>query len=371
MKAHRLTGPEQGELADLLVEAFTRARFEQMLSRRLNRNIERLVSPADDLDTVLYKVIDDATRQGWWVDLVTAARAARPTDAGLQAFGSRFGLGPVIVTPDGAVTDERRLLAYVRKGRTGYDMVEWRARLGEIEGRVCRIEFPHGRGRVRATGFLVGPSVVLTNHHVVEPIIDEKVPPSAVTILFDPAYREDGTSLPTGTRYRLAADWCIGFSPSSLMDRKLKPDREPHDGELDFALLRADGRPGDEPVGGSTADRPAPPRGWFPMPAEDHDFTSSPELHIVQHPGGRQMVVMVDNEAVIEVNPPGTRVRYRTNTEPGSSGSPCFGPDWQWVAVHQSGDPAFPATGVAGYNQGIPVSALRRATERWRAEIEA
>ena len=69
----------------------------------------------------------------------------------------------------------------------------------------------------------------------------------------------------------------------------------------------------------------------------------------------------LDTEAVLGVNQAGTRVRYRTTTEPGSSGSPCFGPDWQWIALHHAADGAFPAA----FNEGIPVAALRRATARW------
>jgi V8-like Glu-specific endopeptidase len=58
---------------------------------------------------------------------------------------------------------------------------------------------------------------------------------------------------------------------------------------------------------------------------------------------------------VIEVEN-NTRVRYRTNTEEGSSGSPCFNQDWELVALHHSGDPNFerPAT----YNEGIPFEAI-------------
>jgi V8-like Glu-specific endopeptidase len=70
------------------------------------------------------------------------------------------------------------------------------------------------------------------------------------------------------------------------------------------------------------------------------------------------------------LNGNGTRVRYTTTTEPGSSGSPCFGPDWQWVAIHHSGDPKYWAGGKPAFNEGIPASAIRRLlTERGKAGL--
>jgi V8-like Glu-specific endopeptidase len=68
------------------------------------------------------------------------------------------------------------------------------------------------------------------------------------------------------------------------------------------------------------------------------------------------MQVALDTQAIIKVNANRTRVQYRTNTLPGSSGSPCFNIDWQLVALHHSGDPADVAR--AGFNQGIPMAAI-------------
>ena len=68
----------------------------------------------------------------------------------------------------------------------------------------------------------------------------------------------------------------------------------------------------------------------------------------------------LDSEAVIGLNGNRTRVRYTTTTEPGSSGSPCFGPDWQWVALHHSGDPKYWQGQRPDFNQGIPIPAIRQ-----------
>jgi V8-like Glu-specific endopeptidase len=52
-------------------------------------------------------------------------------------------------------------------------------------------------------------------------------------------------------------------------------------------------------------------------------------------------------------------LRYTTNTQPGSSGSPVFDFEWNLVALHHLGDPAFDKL-TAEFNQGIPANAIRR-----------
>ena len=55
-----------------------------------------------------------------------------------------------------------------------------------------------------------------------------------------------------------------------------------------------------------------------------------------------------------------TRIRYQTNTEPGSSGSPVFNKDWRVVALHHAGGPTSqPGTldvADGAFNQGIPIA---------------
>jgi hypothetical protein len=72
----------------------------------------------------------------------------------------------------------------------------------------------------------------------------------------------------------------------------------------------------------------------------------------------------LDTEAVIGVNDSGTRVRYRTNTDEGSSGSPCFDDRWNLVALHHAGDPKFAPLYHPEYNQGIPFAAIRALLEQ-------
>ena len=122
------------------------------------------------------------------------------------------------------------------------------------------------------------------------------------------------------------------------------------------SLVRLARRLGDEPVtpkGGLEAPR----RGWLPIPTAAPVFVAKMPLMIAQHPDGTPLKLAVDTESVIAVNAVGNRVRYATNTEAGSSGSPVFDFDWNLVALHHLGDPAYdhPPT----YNQGVPIDRIR------------
>ena len=123
-------------------------------------------------------------------------------------------------------------------------------------------------------------------------------------------------------------------------------------------MLRLAAPAGREPVGG-TAEPMAAKRGWVEMPKAPHEFAPGSALFIVQHPKGNPLQLALDTEAVIGANANGTRVTYRTNTEPGSSGSPCFNRDWELVALHHLGDPDYSVGHAAAYNQGVPITAIQ------------
>src|SRR6202012_3559801 len=109
------------------------------------------------------------------------------------------------------------------------------------------------------------------------------------------------------------------------------------DDELDCALLRLDKSAGELAMG-PNPDGPGPRRGWIKLPSgAPLPFTPSTPLFIVQHPQARPIKLSLDTRALTGVNTLRNRVRYTTNTEPGSSGSPCFDQNWNLLALHHSG----------------------------------
>src|SRR5262249_40939185 len=97
-------------------------------------------------------------------------------------------------------------------------------------------------------------------------------------------------------------------------------------------------------------------RGWIEVPAADPPLYPQMPLLLLQHPRGAPLKLALDTSGVLRLNANGTRVRYATNSEGGSSGSPCFNMEWQLVALHHYGDPA---VNKPGYNQGIPIGKIR------------
>jgi V8-like Glu-specific endopeptidase len=363
MNDGRLEPKEIGDLTALLRAAFVRQRFVEFLGRRLNQSFDDYAVAADPYPTQIRTVLEEANASLWWRELIREARYAVPGDGGLAAFADAVGFTPSLRAP--GEKPVKRLAGSplelrIRKYDATFDIRTFLKGLTEIESRVCRIEFP--AKKAQATGFLVGPDVVMTNYHVIETVVEGKPSPSEVMLRFDYKVLNDGVTVNAGQVYGLApgpGQWLIASSPPSARDWEVAPASDPALNELDFALLRVNGAPGNDPIGGDTEDPNPTTRKWIYVSADAHDFVASKALYIVQHPDGKPMQVTIDTEAVLGMNGNDTRVRYGTTTEPGSSGSPCFGPDWRCVALHHAGDPKYLAGKTPEFNQGIPVKAIR------------
>jgi V8-like Glu-specific endopeptidase len=227
------------------------------------------------------------------------------------------------------------------------DVRVWIEHLLEIERRVCRVEL---REQALGTGFLVGPDAVLTNWHVAE-AADGKF--GELACRFDYLQLPNG-SLQAGQAVPLHAEGCLDASSYSGAERSTTPeDPAPTADELDYALLRLATPTGQQTIEGSR-------RGWIALPNAGLPLSKDDPLLIVQHPEGSPMKLAMDTQAVIGRNSNGTRIRYRTNTERGSSGSPCFTMDWNIVALHHYGDPNWQKP---IFNQGVPIDLIRQRIE--------
>lgn len=158
---------------------------------------------------------------------------------------------------------------------------------------VCRIRIP---GLGSGTGFLVSSSgLIMTNNHVLpEPAIAEEA-------VAEFGYEEGGV-----TRR-------VPFLP----DRVFLTDPS-----LDYTIVAC----GTDGLGGVTP---------IPLRRNPMLVTRGEPVNIIQHPRGRRKEVALRNNDVTRVK---QRVlHYRTDTEPGSSGSPVLNSDWHLVALHRAG----------------------------------
>ena len=172
------------------------------------------------------------------------------------------------------------------------------------------------------TGSMVAPHVLLTNHHVLPDA--ETAAASAVEFDF-----EDGPDGQPRQSHRFA------FDPDTLFIA---------DKDLDFALVAV------EP-NASAVDA----YGFNPLIEAEGKVIVGECVTIVQHPAGqRKQVALRENKVVDRVD---EMLHYRTDTEPGSSGSPVFNDQWELVALHHASVPSDSEPGKV-INEGIRISQI-------------
>ena len=175
---------------------------------------------------------------------------------------------------------------------------------------VCRIQLKDAGSNLvgYASGFLIGPRVLLTNHHVFG------TPGDATNSIADFDYELDISGM---ERHPVS----FGFQPGALFYTN---------DQLDYSIVA---------VGPLSLDggRNLSDWGWLPLSGEPGKGDPGEYLTIIQHPGGQTKQVCVrDNKLLKYVD---NFVWYMTDTTAGSSGSPAFNRFWQVVALHHSGVP--------------------------------
>ena len=105
-----------------------------------------------------------------------------------------------------------------------------------------------------------------------------------------------------------------------------------------------------------------------PIPAP-FNFDSRPRVYVIGHPGGRNLSFSIHDSIWLDTD--GTKLHYRTPTEPGSSGSPVFDQEsWVLLALHRAGLQqmkrlnAKPGTYQA--NEGHAIAAIQAAVKTAR-----
>lgn len=208
--------------------------------------------------------------------------------------------------------------------RSRYRQANLLERMQQVVKATGRVEYAAG-GSI-GTGFMVGPDLLLTNHHVLPANTDL----SRRRVRF--GYRLNQDELEEhGTTYSFQE--ILAHSPST---------------ELDFTLVRLTEAAGAKPtIGYVTLD--------------DREIKEDDTLDIVQHSGGRPLEIAFSSDPVVYIAPEHRRVQYLTTTEGGSSGSPVCNQHGFVVAIHHSAEPhpSLPKElGDIRGNEGIPIKAI-------------
>jgi hypothetical protein len=376
-----MKGVVLAEVREAIIGAFTGPTFDMFLSDKLG--FDRPAHVGDGpFAQVVHEVLKHFVGEGRDAYLIAEVAAFRPLKADIQrvyrqyargligdawidrveasqiATLEKYGLVPPVELQQAGKTTLATPLPFTDQGfqrqinaaLPQLDAYVWATQLLKHMRRVCRIEIDDV---ARGTGFLVGPDVVLTNHHVLQTLIAGRGGGGSVKCRFDYMVRNDGQES-DGTILGLKTawpDWHLDSSPALANTSEHSGTPQPSPDELDHALVRLERRFGDEPI-----FKDGPRRGWIALPTATPNLHANMPLAILQHPNRQPVKLALDTNAVLSVNDGGTRVRYATNTDPGSSGSPCFSVSWKLVALHHFGDPE---GRPPAYNQGIPISAIR------------
>jgi hypothetical protein len=301
-----MTGPQRKKLCRALEAAFPDpGELAQLVNFGLNRNLEAIVAPGN-LGLRIFNLVVKCEAQGWLDDLLVAAREENPGNPDLELVvwevGQDIGIEP-------KQPGEGELQRVVVDNSKFQNPDNWLVEMASKLKSVCRVE--SSQGIAAGTGFLVGPSLVMTNRHVVNGFKN----PAEAVFRFDYRILPGGKPLRMGKEFKLAVkDWLVSDSPV---------------GKLDYALMKLQGTPGEESPGQS---RKSVARGWLkPTVCE---FQKGEPMVIVQHPKGRQMEMafgsVLDGSGKEWVN-------HSVSTEEGSSGSPCFNSSLELVALHYWG----------------------------------
>ena len=193
---------------------------------------------------------------------------------------------------------------------------------------VCRIRAPSEGGEWYGTGFLVGPRLLVTNHHVLG--------------------NADEAS-------QAEAEFGYEHDVDGVLRMPIQFNLRPHeifftDPNLDVTFVAV--APLSE--GGVPLER----YGWLQLLPPSGKGVDKEWVTIIQHPNGGAKQISIRSNRIVEL-PKGAVaeeirdnfIHYLTDTEPGSSGSPVLNDQWQVVALHHK---AVPAPGKVNKNTGEP-----------------
>lgn len=184
-----------------------------------------------------------------------------------------------------------------------------------VAKRVARLRVPRYVGREfkrsvgsLGTGWLIAPGLLLTNHHVVN--ARERGEPAASSEDFTLQGKNTVAWFDYLVEGRETIDIAVVEMVASNRD-------------LDYALLRLS--PEAEPS----------QRAALAVPQSTPDLDRGTRLNIVQCPDGGALKFAIRNNFYASRGTKPFRIRYLTDTKPGSSGAPVMDDNWQAVALHQ------------------------------------
>lgn len=246
----------------------------------------------------------------------TGLRIADSSEQLAARVARRFARAPEVTAALRSVAGEpgtARVLERVLAGndQQGVAFLSRGTRAARTVGKISLIE--NGVVVGSGTGFLVASRLLLTNNHV----LTDAVVAAGSFVEFDVELGADGLPA-TAARFPL--------DPTTLFVT---------DVDLDVSLVAvrpaADGRAPGERFGVNN------------LIAAQGKLVVGEAANLVGHPAGRPKEIAIRNNDLLDQVE--NFLHYRTDSEPGSSGSPVFNDQWEVVALHHAGVPSTDAEG--------------------------
>ena len=186
------------------------------------------------------------------------------------------------------------------------------------------------------TGFMVSRSLFMTNNHVIPDTDMAK----KLVAQFNYQYARDGITLLQPENYE--------FDPDDFMYT---------DQDLDFTLIRIKPRSNvPSGTGGPVALIQAGDEfGFIPL-TTSFFYSKGQQANVVQHPQGRPKEIALQQNEIQAIY--GKVIRYTSDTEPGSSGSPVFNNSWTLITLHHSAGDQDQKTGEWLNNEGVRIDKI-------------
>jgi hypothetical protein len=241
---------------------------------------------------------------------------------------------------------------------------------------VCAIALGTPWNEIRGSGFLIGPDLVMTNAHVIEPFLQTKngevteadgVSGSQIFCFFD--YHSD-----PAPRIPVQNGNHSYVTVTARKENWLYHAREPLPGEgtdqcpkvagdrFDYAVIVLAQKVGNLPArsGGG------PPRGWLTLPEKVDVDTPHRRVILYQHPGRAPQ--QFDIGAYVARDDTGTRVRYTVSTARGSSGGAAVDSAGELFALHSAAVETIKENKV---NQGVQIDLIAKDLLGKKPELKA